>query len=168
MPAGQRPIPAPASHPEASRAFVVIHEGQPIGTVVLLLNRRPLGATPRRDWWALPPAADSRPIPRPFETRAAAVSTLRYRHATLNQPEPATPVDATLSTVRAAYDNARPTAAVWLAASLTVHHLRELDTNRHANPPSLWREIHRVIAWLQAATGDEADSFSAGSVHYRR
>lgn len=46
-----------------------------------------------------------------------------------------------MSAVRAAYDNAGPTAAVWLAASLTIHHLSELDANRQANPPSLWRVL---------------------------
>src|SRR5437660_167092 len=126
MPAGLRPIDPPGDRPGACRAFAVIHDGQPIGQVVLVLAQRPTGGTLRRLWWAIPPPEDPRPIPRPFDTRGAAVGTLRYRHATLNAPTPAAPTDATLGTVRAAYDNAGPTAAVWLAASLTIHHLREL------------------------------------------
>jgi hypothetical protein len=149
-------------------AYAVIENGQRIGHVALVLTKRPHGSTLRRDWWATPPAEDPRPLPRPFDTRSAAVSALRYRHATLNAPAPAAPTDATLGTVRAAYDNAGPTAAVWLAASLTIHHLRELDAHRQANPPSLWRELRRVVAWLQAATGDDPDGLSVGSVHYRR
>ncbi len=168
MPPGLQPIDPPAHRPGAVRAFAVINDGNVIGQVVLVLNKRPHGGTLRRDWWAIPPAEDPRPIPRPFDTRGAAVSTLRYRHATLNRPQPADPIDTTLSTVRAAYANAGPTAAVWLAASLTIHHLAELDANRQANPPSLWRELRRVVTWLQAATGNEPDSFSAGFVHYRR
>jgi len=42
----------------------------------------------------------------------------------------------------------RPTAAVWVAASLTIHHLAELDANRKAKPASLWRELRPVVAWL--------------------
>ena len=139
-----------------------------IGHVVLVLAQRPHGATVRRLWWAIRPAADPRPLPRPFDTRAAAVHAVRYRHATLNQPRPMDPVDTTLTAVRAAYDNAGPTAAVWLAASLTIHHLSELDANRHANPPSLWRELRRVVAWLQAATGHTEHRLSNSVVHYRR
>lgn len=160
MPPGLRPIPPPASHRHAVRAFAVINDGQRIGVVALVLTQRPHGATLRRDWWAIPPAGDTRPIPRPFDTRGAAVQTLRYRHATLTRPEPAPVIDATLRSIRAAYDSAGPNAAVWLAASLTVHHLREIDTaRREGNPPALWREIRRIVAWLQAATGDESDSF---------
>ena len=168
MPPGLQPIQAPASHPNATKAYAVMQDGQPIGTVVLVLNRRPSGATLRRDWWAIAPATDTRPIPRPFDTRAAAVATLRYRHATLNRPRLPDPIDATLRTISAAYDHAGPNAAVWLAASLTVHHLVELDANRQTNPPSLWRELRRVVGWLQAATGQEPDGCSAGFVSYRR
>ena len=96
------------------------------------------------------------------------MQTLRYRHATLHSPPQATRLDSTLGTVRAAYHNAGPNAAVWLAASLTIHHLRELDANRHANPPSLWRELRRIAAWLQAAIGDEPDRLSDRAVTYRR
>ncbi len=149
-------------------AYAVIQDGRRIGQVVLVLSKRPHGATLRRDWWAQPPTEDPRPFLRPFDTRTAAVTALRYRHATLNKPAPADPIDTTLRTVQAAYDNAGPTAAVWLAASLTIHHLAELDANRQTNPPSLWRELRRVVAWLQAATGNDPNSFSAGSVHYRR
>ena len=95
------------------------------------------------------------------------MSVLRYRDATLNRPEPLPPVDATLLAVQAAYDSAGPNAAIWLAASLTVHHFTELEANRVANPPALWREVRRVVAWLQAAIGHEPDRLSAGSVHYR-
>lgn len=168
MPPGLRPTEAPASHPDAARSYAVIQDGQTIGTVVLVLNQRPTGATLRRDWWAIPPSTDTRPLPRPLDTRRAAVATIRYRHATLHQPEPPEPVDATLRTVQAAYAHAGPNAAVWLAASITVHHLVELDANRQANPPALWHELHRVIAWLQAATGDHPGALSAASVHYRR
>jgi hypothetical protein len=168
MPPGLQPIDPPTELRGATRAFTVIADGQSIGQVVLVLAKRPHGGTLRRLWWARPPAGDPRPLPRPFDTRGAAVSALRYRHATLTRTHPLDPIDATLSTVRAAYDNAGATAAVWLAASLTVHHLRELDANRQANPPSLWREIHRVIGWLQAATGDEPGDTSATVVHYRR
>ena len=168
MPPGLRPIDPPAQLRGATRAFDVITDGHVIGQVVLVLAQRPLGATLRRLWWAHAPVTDPRPLPRPFDTRGAAVTALRYRHATLNRADPLEPVDATLSTVRAAYDNAGPTAAVWLAASLTVHHLRELDANRQSNPPSLWRELRRVVAWLQAATGDDPATSSVEVVHYRR
>ena len=168
MPPGLIRIDTMALPHGATRAYTVVQDGQSIGQVVLMVAKRPHGATLRRLWWAHPPANDPRPIPRPFDTRGAAVSTLRYRHATLNRAHPLDPIDATLSTVRAAYDNAGPTAAVWLAASLTVHHLRELDANRHSNPPSLWRELRRIVAWLQAATGDEQDHLLEGSVHYRQ
>jgi hypothetical protein len=149
-------------------AYAVIENGTRIGQVALVLAQRPHGGTLRRLWWAIPPDEDTRPLPRPFDTRSAAVTALRYRHATLNRPQPPDPPDSTLSTVRAAYANAGPNAAVWLAASLTVHHLTELDANRQANPPSLWRELRRVVAWLQAATGYDHGDVSARSVHYRR
>lgn len=168
MPPGLRRIEAPATHPTASRAYDVIQDGQPIGTVVLVLNRRPSGATLRRDWWAIAPATDTRPLPRPFDTRAAAVATIRYRHATLTRPRLPDPIDATLATISAAYAHAGPNAAVWLAASVTIHHLIELDANRDTNPPALWRELRRIIGWLQAATGNEPDRSSAGYVSYRR
>lgn len=168
MPAGLRPIEPPADRPGACRAFAVIQDGHDLGRVVLVLAKRPHGATLRRLWWAIPPVEDPRPFPRPFDTRGAAVHALRYRHATLHRPAPADPLDTTLGTVRAAYDHAGPTAAVWLAASLTVHHLRELEANRQANPPALWRELRRVVTWLQAATGDESDRLSDSFVHYRR
>jgi hypothetical protein len=53
--------------------------------------------------------------------------------------------DNDLTAVRRAL--AGPTAAVWLAASLTIHHLAELDAHQQANPPSLWRELRRIVAW---------------------
>jgi hypothetical protein len=169
MPPGLRPIEPPADRRGACRAFAVLHnDGQVIGQVALVLAQRPTGATLRRYWWATPPADDLRPMPRPFDTRAAAIQALRYRHAILHRPEPLDPIDATLGTVRAAYDNAGPTAAVWLAASLTIHHLAELDAHRQTNPPSLWRELRRVVAWLQAATGHEPDPSSDTAVTYRR
>jgi hypothetical protein len=146
----------------------VIADGHTIGQVVLVLAKRPHGGTPRRLWWATAPADDTRPLPRPFDTRAAAVSALRYRNATLNRTRQLDPADTTLTAVLAAYDNAGPNAAVWLAASLTVHHLSELDANRQANPPSLWRELRRVVAWLQAATGNNPGDTLAADVHYRR
>lgn len=168
MPPGLLPIDPPAERRGACRAFAVIEDGQRIGVVALVLAQRPTGATLRRYWWATPPADDDRPLARPFDTRGAAVQALRYRHATLHRPAPLEPSDPTLGTVRAAYDHAGPTAAVWLAASLVIHHLGELDSNRTANPPSLWRELRRVVAWLHAATGHEPDSLSDGGVTYRR
>ena len=51
------------------------------------------------------------------------ISCLRYRHATLNRPEPGPAPDATLHVIAAALANAGPTAAVWLAASLALHHI---------------------------------------------
>jgi hypothetical protein len=150
------------------RAFAVINDGRAIGTVALVLAQRPHGGTLRRYWWATPPSEDPRPLPRPFDTRAAAVAALRYRHATLHQPASADPIDTTLRTICTAYANAGPTAAVWLAASLTIHHLAELDANRHANPPALWRELRRIIAWLQAATGRFASRVCTLSANQRR
>lgn len=168
MPPGLRPIDPPADRRGAVRAFAVLTDGQVIGQVVLVLAQRPTGGTLRRYWWASAPVEDPRPLPRPFDTRAAAVAALRYRHATFNRPAPADPLDTTLSTVRAAYAQAGPNAAVWLAASVTIHHLSELDANRQANPPALWRELRRVVAWLKAATGGDSDSGSDTVVDYRR
>jgi hypothetical protein len=168
MPPGLLPIDPPTDRAGACRAFAVIENGQRIGVVVLVLAQRPTGGTLRRYWWATPPTDDPQPLPRPFDTRGAAVQALRYRHGTRHRPEPLEPVDATLGTVQAAYDNAGPTAAVWLAASLTIHHLVELDSNRTANPPSLWRELRRVVAWLQTATGHQPDRSCDAAVTYRR
>lgn len=168
MPFGLQRIDPPPQHAAATRAFAVIEADQVLGQVVLTLSKRPHGVTLRRQWWAIAPADDPRPLPRPFDTRGAAVSALRYRHATRNPAHRLDPIDATLHAVRAAYDNAGPTAAVWLAASLTIHHLTELDANRQANPPALWREVRRIVGWLQAATGDDPASISARFVHYRQ
>jgi len=168
MPPGLQPIEPPTDRAGAVRAYAVINDGKAIGHVALVLAQRPHGGTLRRYWWATAPAEDPRPLPRPFDTRAAAVSALRYRHATLHRPAPLDPIDTTLRTIASAYANAGPTAAVWLAASLTIHHLAELDAHRQTNPPNLWRELRRIIAWLQAATGGEPDGMSAGFVHYRR
>lgn len=54
------------------------------------------------------------------------------------------------------------------AATVTVHHLTELEANRHANSPALWRELHRVITWISAATTHDTNPFATKSVHYRR
>src|SRR5690348_10437054 len=99
MPPGLQPIEPPSDQAEAVRAFAVINDGRAIGTVALVLAQRPHGGTLRRYWWATPPSEDPRPLPRPFDTRAAAVAALRYRHATLNQPAPADPIDTTLRTI---------------------------------------------------------------------
>ena len=133
--ATDRMPPGSAAHrhhdPNAHHAFTVTENGQHLGVVVLVLTQRPSGSTLRRNWWAHAPANDPRPIPRPFTTRRDAVSCLRYRHATLNPPAAsAAPVDATLQTIAAAHSNAGPTAAVWLAASLTLHHISELEARR--------------------------------------
>jgi hypothetical protein len=168
MPPGLQPIDPPAEHPDAARAYAVIQDGTSIGTIALVLSQRPSGATIRRDWWALlPPADTSPPFRRAWDTRSAAVQALRYRHALRTRPTPPPTPDPTLATIRAARDAAGPAAAVWLAAALTAHHLAELEANRQANPPSLWRELHRIIAWLNAATGNEPDGISISDVHYR-
>jgi len=136
--------------------------------VVLVLTQRPSGSTLRRNWWAQAPANDPRPIPRPFITRRDAVSCLRYRHATLNRPPAPAPIDATLQTIAAAHTNAGPTAAVWLAASLTLHHISELEARRSADPPAIWREVRRIADWLKAATDPNPFNSSASAVDYRR
>lgn len=168
MPPGLHPITPPAEHPTATRAYTVTENGQHLGIVALIISQRPHGATARRDWWALLPAEDrSAPLLRPFDTRSGAIQVLRYRHALRTRPTPPPAPDTTLATIRAAKDAAGAAAAVWLAAALTAHHLAELEANRQANPPALWRELHRVIGWLNAATGNEPGPMSSTDVHYR-
>lgn len=169
MPAGLARIDPPAEHPNASRAYTLTENGQHLGTVVLVLTQRPHGATIRRDWWPILPPDDTSPrFQRPFPTRSAALQTLRYRHALRTRPTPLPPPDATLGAITAARDNAGPAAAIWLAAAVTVHHLTELETNRTANPPALWREVHRVITWITAATTHETIPLPDREIHYRR
>jgi hypothetical protein len=157
-----------ATLPQAQHAISVTENGQHLGTVALVLVQRPHGATLRRQWWAQPPANDPRPIPRPFDTRAGAISCLRYRHATLNRAEPGPAPDATLHVIAAALVNAGPTAAVWLAASLALHHIAELEAQRRSDPPAIWRELRRIGDWLKAATDPNPLTSSASGVDYRR
>lgn len=146
------PSEPPTEHPDAVRTYTAHDPAGPIGAVALVLATRPTGSTPRRDWWALPPDDDPRPLPRPFTTRADAAAALRYRRATLHPaPKPAQ-VDHTLEAIRVTRATAGAGPAAWLAAGLAAHHMHELAANRHANPPSLWREIARVTTWLDAAT----------------
>jgi hypothetical protein len=166
MPPGLQRIDT--DHPNAHHAFTVTENGQHLGEVVLVLTQRPHGSTLRRNWWAHAPATDPRPIPRPFTTRGDAVSCLRYRHATLNRPPAAPKIDATLQTIAAAHSNAGPTAAVWLAASLTLHHISELEARRSSDPPAIWREVRRISDWLKAATDPNPFNSSTGAVDYRR
>ncbi len=154
--------------PQAHHAISVTENGQHLGIVALVLVQRPHGATLRRQWWAQPPANDPRPIPRPFDTRAGAISCLRYRHATLHRPEPGPAPDATLAVIAAALANAGPTAAVWLAASLALHHIAELEAQRRSDPPAVWRELRRIGDWLKAATDPNPYGSSVGGVDYRR
>lgn len=157
------PVPNPAGHPDATRSYSVHDGGRPIGLVVLELLVRPSGATLRRDWWAIPPAGDPRGYTRPFTTRSSAVQGLRYRAATLNPPPTPQPTDHTLEAILATRRDAGPAAAAWLAATLVSHHMHELEDQRQANPPSLWREIRRATTWLDAAT----HGYTTANVHYR-
>jgi hypothetical protein len=77
-------------------------------------------------------------------------------------------VDATLHVIAAALASAGPTAAVWLAASLTVHHIAELEANRRSDPPAIWRELRRIGDWLKAATDPNPYGNSVIAVDYRR
>ena len=150
------PVEVPLEHPRAVRAYAVPHKGQIIGTVALVRVQRPRGRGLRRDWWAAATLPTPRQLPRPFDSCANAAQALRFQYDRLTTPPPPPPPDPTLEAILAARDSAGTSAALWLAASITVHHITELDANRQANPPALWRELHRITAWLEAATAGAA------------
>jgi hypothetical protein len=164
------PIAPPGEHPHAVRAYAVPHKGQIIGTVALVRVQRPKGTGIRRDWWAAAILPTPRRLPRPFDTCANAAAALRFQYDRLTTPPPPPPPDPTLEAILTARDSAGTSAALWLAASITVHHITELDANRQVNPPALWRELHRITAWLEAATAGAAPPPGNASrvVHYRR
>jgi hypothetical protein len=152
----------------AEKAYRVRESGIDLGSVALTTHQRPTGASLRRVWRATPPADDPLPIHTQFDTRSAAISALRYRYARRTRPAPAKPADVSLALIESARESAGPAAALWLAASLTVHHVNTLHENRQANPPALWRELERIISWLRTAIDPQNPALPTANVDYRQ
>lgn len=163
------PIDPPASTPTAARAYAVPHQGRIIGQVVLTIATRPRGATAVRQWWATATVPEARALPRPFTTAEHAAAALRFQHDhPPNAPRTPPRFDTTAESIRAARTAGGTTAALWLAASLVVHHITEIEANRTANPPALWRELARITGWLRLAMSAEPNASSPpGVVDYR-
>ncbi len=149
------PTGPPDDHPDAVRTYRVKDAGHIIGTVALEIAARPAGTSPRRDWWAITPDDDDWTYTRPTPTRTAAAQHLQHRWRVRHQPPAPVPRDRTLEAIITTREQAGPAAAAFLAAALAAHHFRELYEARHANPPSLWREILRATTWLTAPTAHE-------------
>lgn len=169
MPDGLVPIEPPASRPNAARAYAVSHNGQVIGAVFLVHAARPHGNSSRRDWWAVRTLPERYEHPRPFDTASNAAQAIRYQYDLATRTPRPDPIDVTLQSVQDARSENGTAAALWLAASIIRHHITELEANRTANPPALWRELRRISAWLEAAThGGPNASEQDRAVPYRR